>query len=161
MSLFKMSNQYNELMQKIEDNPDLDPKLVEDTIASIEESMAEKYDNIWTFIKDLEAQVKLREEYIAAKRKEVKSYKAKIDSLKRYAIQEMNAINKKKIRTEHYTLSIRNSHCVAIKDESLIPKEFLEVQAPKIKKKEITKAFKNGKDVPGAEYVDSQSLLGR
>ena len=161
MSLFELSDRYNELMRKIEDDPELDPKLVKDTIASIEESMADKYDNIWTFIKDLEAQVKLRKEYIVAKQKEVKSYQAKITSLKEYAIQEMNATNKKKIRTEHYTLSIRNSHRVAIKDESLIPKEFLEDQAPKIKKKEITKAFKEGQKVPGAEYVDSQSLLGR
>lgn len=161
MSLFKLSEQYNALLQKINDDPELDPQLVEDTIASIKESMDDKYDNIWTFIKDLEAQVDQRKQYVQEKQKEIKSYETKIDSLKHYALQEMNATNRTKIKTEHYTLSIRHGHKVKINDEAALPKMFLVEQAPKINKKEITKAFKNGQEVPGAEYVESESLLGR
>ena len=161
MSLFELTNQYRELLQKVEDDPEMDPEVVKDTIDAIEESMGDKYDHIWTFIKSLEAEAKMRDEYVKQSQATSKSLKAKADRLKKYALQEMNAAGKKKIVTEHYTLSVRNSHKVAITDESLVPKEYLVEQAPKVNKKEMTKAFKAGKEIPGAEYVENQSLLGR
>lgn len=161
MSLFQLTNQYRELLQAVEDNPDMDPEVVKDTIDSIEESMSDKYDHIWTFIKDLEAQAMLRDDYVKQAKATSKSLKSKIDRLKKYALQEMNAAGKKRVVTDHYVLSVRNSHSVKITDEHLIPKAFLEEQKPKIKKKEIAMAFKNGQDVPGTEYVQSQSISGR
>lgn len=161
MSLFELTNQYRELLQKIEDDPDMDPEVVKDTIASIEESMNDKYDHIWTFIKSLQAEADMRDEYVKKSQATSRSLKNKIASLKKYALQEMNAAGKKKIVTDHYRISIRNGHKVEITDPSLVPKEFLKEQAPKFDKKEMTRAFKSGKEIPGAEYVDSQSLLGR
>ena len=38
MSLFQLTNQYKALMQKIDDNPDLDPEVVADTVSSIEKA---------------------------------------------------------------------------------------------------------------------------
>lgn len=161
MSLFKLTNQYRHLLQEIEDNPEMDPEVARDTVESIEESMNDKYDHIWTLIKSLEAEAALRDDYVKQSQAASRSLKNKIKSLKAYAIQEMAAAGKNKVKTEHYTLSIRKSHKVEVTNESLIPKEFLEVQSPKIKKKEIAQALKNGEDVPGTKYIENQSIQGR
>ncbi len=161
MSLFQLTNQYKALMQKIDDNPDLDPEVVADTVSSIEESMYDKYDHIWTFIKDLEAEASKRDEYVKQSQETSKKLKQKANRLKQYVIQEMNAAGKAKVTTDHYKLTLRHSHRVEITDEKQVPKEFLEAQAPKVKKKEIGQALKDGKEVPGAKYVENQSLTGR
>lgn len=161
MSLFRLTNQYRQLLHEIEDNPEMDPEVARDTVEAIEENMNDKYDHIWTLIKSLEAEVALRDEYVKQSQSASKSLKNKINSLKAYAIQEMVAAGKSKVKTDHYTLSIRKSHKVEVTSESLIPKEFLEAQSPKIKKKKIAQALKNGEDVPGARYVENQSIQGR
>lgn len=161
MSLWKLTNQYLDLKRAIEDNPDLDPDAVADTLDAIEDDMNVKYDNIWTMNKDLDAEIKEKQDYVKQQQADIRHLKAQQDHLKQYALQEMKAANKSKIKTGHYTLSIRHGHKVMINDADALPNDYWRQQDPVIDKKKITKDLRQGKEIAGAKLVESESLQGR
>lgn len=161
MSLWKLTNQYLDLKRAIEENPDLDPDAVADTLDAIEDDMKVKYDNIWTITKDLDAEIKEKQEYVKQQHADIKRLKAQQERLKKYALQEIKASGKAKVTTDHYKLSIRHGHKAQIDDVNLLPKAYWRQPEPVVDKKKITAALRKGEKVAGAQLVETESLQGR
>lgn len=115
----------------------------------------EKMENIALWIKNLKADAKAyadEEKSFYAKKKAAEN---KVESLKNYL---QYCLNGEKFKTDRVTVSYRNSKSADIVNESLIPEEYKVPQEPKISKADILKDLKEGKDVPGANLKEKQSI---
>lgn len=71
----------------------------------------------------------------------------------------MRAVDKLKFKTKLFSFNIQNNPpSVDITDEKLIPQEFFIDQAPKLDKKSLLAALKDGKEIEGATIKQTKSL---
>lgn len=152
-SLFEYVGDYK-MLQELIDNEDVTYEQVAEALGVIEGNIEQKVENISWLIREYSAKAEMfkAEEYRLNKRR--KTYDNKIDGLKKYLLDSLTELKKTKI--EAGTLTVRkqkNPQSVSIKDESLIPKEYLIEQPYKIDSKSIKEALKEGKIVSGAEYA--------
>ncbi|MBA2796583.1 siphovirus Gp157 family protein [Streptococcus porcinus] len=89
-----------------------------------------------------------------------KKEKAKSDKYKEIINDAMKMSNKKKIETELFTISKRNSKVVKIIDETKIPLEFMNEKITYTPmKKELKQAIESGQVVEGAELGYNESVV--
>lgn len=114
-----------------------------------------KIENIALFVKNLTADAEAikAEKLMLEDRQRAKLRKA--ESLKQYLEY---ALSGQKFESPRVVVSWRKSQAVVLTDESQIPVQYLEPQAPKIIKTEISKALKAGGEVPGAVLETRQNL---
>lgn len=119
----------------------------------------EKAENIAILIKNFESDVegiKKEEERLAAKRTSAEN---NIKGLKTYLDTAMRATGKEKFKTKLFSFNIQNNApSVDIKDEKLIPKEYFIEQDPKLDRKAVLAALKEGKEIQGATIKQTKSL---
>lgn len=154
MNLYELTEAYQNIQQLIiEGRDDLD-----DVLAQLDDAIDQKAEGYGRVIRNLEAQVKaLREEEkrLADKRRSIEN---NIKRLKDNLQESMLTNDKRRIETPLFTFRIqKNAPSVRIVDEDLIPKRFYAEQAPKLMRKELTKALKE-KEIPGAELQQTESL---
>ena len=117
----------------------------------------EKIENVALWIKNLNAEAKaIREEEKAlAERRGAAETKA--DSLQRYLDRMLDG---NKFSTPKVAISYRKSKAVEIADEEAFIKAgaYLVPQDPKIDKKAISEALKNGTVIAGAELVERNNI---
>lgn len=81
--------------------------------------------------------------------------------MKEYLESEMLKVDIRKIKSPLFTISIqKNPHSLRLEDEEKLFM-FLVEQPKKLDKKAITSALKEGREVPGAELVQTESLRVR
>ena len=147
----------------------IDPETGElkDYEAFEELSMAreEKIDNMAKWVLDLEAEAKVVKERADELAKRAQSAKKKAERLKEY-LQEYLAGEKRK--TADYTIGYRRTESVEITDEDRAiawlmehDEDALTYQQPKISKTAVKEILKSGREVPGAELVERQSMSVR
>ncbi|MDQ7227570.1 siphovirus Gp157 family protein, partial [Staphylococcus haemolyticus] len=82
------------------------------------------------------------------------------DRLKCYLLDMLEQRQLDKYRTStNYIYKRSNGQSKEVTDEKLIPKEYWVSQAPKLNSKMLTDDLKNGKDVPGAKFKHTFSLV--
>lgn len=110
-------------------------------------------------IEDYKRSVKKEQELYEEKKKKqeanIKRCKAKTEYLK--GLQEA-LLNGEKLKTDEYTFSYRKSTSVKVIDEAELASQNYVSFEPKIDKKAIQEAFKNGVSVKGAELEEKMSL---
>lgn len=154
-TLYELTGNYLKLLEYAEDT---DPTLFHDTMDSINEAIEDKAVGYAKVDKELaKDEVALKEEaqrlnaraiVIANNRKR----------LKRNLQDSMVAIGNEKIKTPEFTIYIqRNNPSVNILDEHEIPAYLYETKHV-LDKKRISSLLKEGKDVPGAELIRTESL---
>ena len=157
MKLYELSQSYVRLQEMAEE---LDPQTFLDTLDSIKEGFDDKAENTAKLIRSLEADIevlKAEEKRLAERRK---TYEGKVITLKQYLQIQMEMAGIEKVKRPLVTISIRkNPPSVRVLDESLIPSEYMIPQEPKISKKDIKEALKNGEFVPGAELQSTKGLV--
>lgn len=157
-SLYDLTEQFQELLSMALD-PDTDPEALADTMEAIEGEIEEKADGYAKVIKSLEADVealKTEETRLAGRRKNIS---ANIDRMKRALESSMRTTGKTKFKTTLFSFGIqKNVPSVSILDESKIPEQFLIPQSPKIDKRAIMAALKDGEHYEWAEVVQTESL---
>ena len=157
MKLYELSQSYVRLQEMAEE---LDPQTYLDTLDAIKESLDDKAENTAKLIRSLEGDIevmKAEEKRIAERRK---TYEGKVSTLKQYLQVQMEIAGIEKVKRPLVTISIRNNPpSVRVLDESLIPSEYMIPQEPKISKKDIKEALKNGEFVPGAELQSTKGLV--
>ena len=128
-------------------------------------SKEEKIDNMAKWILDLEAEAKMVKERADELTKRAQSAKKKADRLKEF-LQEYLGGEKRK--TADYTIGYRRTESVEITDEDRAiawlmdnDEEALTYQNPKISKTAVKEILKSGREVPGAELVERQSMSVR
>lgn len=83
----------------------------------------------------------------------------KANALKDYLAREMELIGQNRIDTDLVTIMFQNNPpSVKVLDEKAIPSVYWTPQEPKLNKKAVLDAIKDGEQVPGAEMVQGKSL---
>lgn len=157
MRLYELTNNYNELQMMIEDG--VDPSSVADTLQAIEESIQDKAQNIALLIRNLEADteaIKLEEKRLAERRRAVEN---NCKSLKDYLYQQMTVLEVKRIKGTIVTVGIqKNPASLNIEPDAVIPPEYTIHQEPKVDKKALLEAVKNGFKWDGITLRQSEGV---
>ncbi|MDP4087361.1 MAG: siphovirus Gp157 family protein [Bacillota bacterium] len=154
--LYEMSQTRAQLLAMADS---MDTEVFIDTLAAIDEELEDKVENTAKFIRCLESDaeaIKAEEKRLADKRKALEN---KVSSIKEYLQHEMEFAGLDKVKRPTLTVSIQlNPPSVTVLDESLIPDTYMIPVAPKLDKKSILKALKDGEEVPGCDIEQSKSL---
>ena len=132
---------------------------------------------IWEKIKGYEGEFADHMKYLSSKRQDLSiqaewwlneskrlkeladNYTKKVENIENRMDYLMKTFWKTELNTNLYRLSYRKSESVEIKDENLLPSEFINVtEVKKADKTAIKKAIKEWIDVPGATIIEKQNL---
>lgn len=157
MSLMKLY-ELNEAFQNIQTLIEEGEEGLEDTLESINLAIEDKLENIAKVIRNLEAEVNAfreEEKRLAERRKSIEN---NIRHLKQYAENSLIVIGKRKVKTGLFTFSIqKNPPSVQVYNETIIPKKYF-ITEPKLDKKKVQEAIKNGEVIAGVELKQTESL---
>ncbi len=155
--LYELTQNYNNLLELI-DNPEVPVEMLKESLDNIGDEINTKLENVAKVIKSIEVDAKgLKEEEkrLADRRKSLEN---RIVNLKEYAENSMRATGIKKIKGKVFTLGIqKNASSVEITEEESIPEEYFAIEK-KLVKKDLLAALKEGKEVPGANIKQTESL---
>lgn len=112
----------------------------------------DKLDNTACVVKEMNVEISGLDEQIKLLQERKKNATKKRDRLVQYVGDQLSSLGEKKLETARNVISSRKSESVEIIDEALIAEEYFEFK-PSVKKAEIKKAIKEGKDVAGATIV--------
>ncbi|MGM9924661.1 MAG: siphovirus Gp157 family protein [Bacillus sp. (in: firmicutes)] len=154
--LYELNQQYNQLLEMA---GDLDPQVLKDTLESIKESIEDKAENTAKLIRSWEAEakaIKEEEKRLAERRK---SLEKRVDNTKAYLFEQMELAGMEKVKRPTLTISIANNPpSVQVIDPEKIPSFFMIEQEPKIDKKAILEALKNGTEIDGCTIKREKGL---
>lgn len=115
----------------------------------------EKIENICLFYKNLISDaeaIRAEEKKLAERRRACENH---AERLKKYLADNLQG---ETFKTARAAVSWRRSTSVNVTDVWALPDEYIKMEDPKPIKTEIAKALKAGKEVTGAELVESQSM---
>ena len=122
----------------------------------------DKIDNTAKWIIELEAEAKMVKERADELAKRAQSAKKKAERLREF-LQEY--LQGEKRKTADYTIGYRRTEAVEITDEDRAiawlmdnDEDALTYQNPKISKTAVKEILKSGREIPGAELVERQSM---
>lgn len=156
-TLYELGNEYEQLLMIAED-PDVDPKVLADTMEALEGEIEKKADGCARVMRELSASAKARRE--EAKRL---TERARVEekNMKRIgaAVQNLMMIaGKRKLRTELFDISIaKNPDSLVITDETKVPEQFLKAEIS-VDKTAIKQAMKDGQKFDWAYLEASEGL---
>ena len=151
MNLFELNEQY----QQLADRDDLDPTVLVDTLDSINDAWEDKLNNIAKWCESLDSDI----DFLTKKKRSIsdelthrKNLRA---TLMTYLTSSIDDRGLKEVHTDDYILRPRNyKQRTVIDDEDKIPGEYRNYAKYQgmydIKKNDVYKALKDGKEVPGA-----------
>lgn len=158
MTLYEITGKYLELQTMLESG-DIDEETYSDTVESLGADL--KVENVCRVIKNLEASAKAYKEEKDRLAERQKTAENGVKRLKDLLLYHLQSINKVKVETDLFKVSVRASKAVDITDESQIPIDYLTPQPDKIDKRAIAEALKDGFDVSGARLVENKSVTIR
>ena len=161
MKLYEIANNYQQVLQLAEAG-DLDEQTVKDTLESISGEFADKARNCMMIVRQLESDSGgIKAEIDRLKSLQDQADKV-VESLKNYIKFGMETVGSDKLDLGLFKLTLKApSKAVEIADESVLPEDYF-VIVPETKRPDkslISKALKDGFDVPGAKLVDGKRAL--
>lgn len=161
LTLFQIAGQYREAADKLAEL-DLDPKTFADTLESLGGDLEEKSKNTAFVARNLEAAADQIDAAVAEMGRRAATLRRNAERVREYLMSNMNYAGVKKLETPYFVISVRdNPPKVIVDDEQAIPREYFTdppPPAPKLDKKLIAQAIKDGHTVPGAHLERGQSL---
>ncbi len=152
MRLYEITEAYANL-EAIEDDVDISSAL-----ANVEGALEDKLESIAKVIKNLDAMADAYEDEERRLRAKKQAAKNRVDGLKKYVKDNLEAIGKDKVETGIFKWSLQYSRPkLVITDESLIPDEFFVIERKPIKS-EVQKAIEMDQIIDGAEIVREKHL---
>jgi len=159
-NLFNLTDQYQQVYDLITEQGE--EQALIDTLESINDALEEKADGYVAVIRSLESDNEAISAEILRLQQRKTSNANSIKRLKESLKEAMMTTGKTKFKTQLNSYSIRNNApSVDISDETIIPKKFFIKQDPKLDKKAVLQALKDGQKVRGAEIKVTQSLAVR
>ena len=173
MKLYELTTDFAQLFDRFDEISELDGDTEEykqawfDTLSGIEEEFEVKAENIGAYIKELTAAAKYlkAEEEALSKRRRAKEKQA--EWLKKYLLESMQAIGRKKIDRPMAVLSIRNNpESVHFEDENAFitlcqrngSDDYLRYKAPEINRSAVKDALQAGQKIEGASLIHTQTV---
>lgn len=165
MTLYELKEEFKELYEMLDSETDIPTEVLADTLEGLEGEIQAKLNSIACVIKDLQNDaiaLKNEADRLDARKKQKES---QIDYLKNYITHCMQDIGIDKIETAQNKISFRKSEKLKISDEDKLI-EWLEkndddkltYSMPKISKKLVTDALKNGQEIPFCEIEKSMNI---
>ena len=160
LKLYEISNNLIVLQTMLDNAEDeLDRKTAIDTLESVEFDFNEKVENIVKLIRNWEGEVTA----IDAEKKRLANrsdnLKKNIDKLKEYMFTEMKKLEKNKVETGLFTVSVKkNPKKVVVLDLLEVPVDYLKFQEPTVDKKKIMQDINEGKEIAGIAIQQDESL---
>lgn len=160
MNLFELGQQY----QALADREDLDPTVLADTLDSIDDTWSDKANNIARWIESLDSDV----DWLMKKKRSIideLSYRKNLRAnLMTYLTSAIDDRGLKEVHTDDYILRPRNyKQRTVIDDEDKIPGEYRNYAKYQgmydVKKNDVYKALKDGKNVPGAHLEPNRKVM--
>lgn len=160
MNLFELGQQY----QALADREDLDPTVLADTLDSIDDTWSDKANNIARWIESLDSDVDWPMKKKRSISDELSYCKNLRANLMTYLTSAIDDRGLKEVHTDDYILRPRNyKQRTVIDDEDKIPGEYRNYAKYQgmydIKKNDVYKALKDGKNVPGAHLEPNRKVM--
>lgn len=153
MKLYEITEAYNSLL-----DADLDEEAIEQSLKVIDDEFDVKAENIAKLISSINGDIetlKSEERRLADRRR---SYEKKIESLKNYLFNNLQMVDKKRIQTPLYKISIqKNPAKLVVKDEKRVPDEYFKT-VKRLDKAKLKDAVKDGLETDYAELVQEEGL---
>lgn len=160
-TLYELTGEYLYLMELMED-PDVDPQMVLDTLESVGDELETKADGYATIRLEFDSEIEKLGKEIDRLTKRKQTIENNRKRLTDALMNAMIAMDKKKIKTDRFSFTVKKSSPVlVIDDPDRIPDEYHIPQPDKIDKASIKKMLKNEAD-QRCEYaylVQNDSLL--
>lgn len=161
MLLYELTNNYNKVIQLMEDS-DYDPQILLDTLESIEEPLQKKSENIVKLIQQLNNNDKLIKEEIDRLQEKRRSNKNNAERLKDYLKESLEILEDPRIKTPLFSIWVQNNPpSLNIYDEKKIDPAYFVPQPPKLDRRHMMDDLKNGLKVEGAELTQSRGVRFR
>lgn len=160
MKLYEISNEFNKIVDLIENCDEITPEIVEQ-LNSVSENASSKVINVAAYIKNLEAESATMQIYLNNMRDRQDKVEKRIESLKEYLKYNMDILKLNKVESPEFDVQIRdNKYSLDLFDQTVIPKEYLRVkETVSISRQDIIKDLKVGCEVPGARFITTKSVL--
>lgn len=143
MTLYDLTGEYIELLQLAED-PDTDPEVLSDTMEGLEGEIEDKAEGYVCVAKELEAEAEKFDKEIERLTKCRDSLRGNAKRVKACLLTAMDLINKPKLTTEHFKVSIaKNGGLQPMKITGAVPEEYL-LYKPEPDNKKIREALDSG-----------------
>ena len=155
MKLYEITQEIDRIIQ---DSIDPETGEIIGDLSSLDElqiAREEKIENICLFYKNLISDaeaIRAEEKKLAERRRACENH---AERLKKYLADNLQG---EAFKTPRAAVSWRRSTSVNVTDVFALPDEYIKMEDPKPIKAEIAKALKAGKEVAGAELVESQSM---
>ena len=157
MNLFELNQTYRDL----EEREDLDPEVLADTLDSINDAREIKLDNIAYWIEKNKMQL----DWLSEKLKDLRAKQTSLNNLNRslqdYMTRALDDAGIKELQTENHILKPRNYKASVIVDSlDNLPEEFKQTKTEVTAyKKELYKALKDNKEIPGAHLKPNRGTV--
>lgn len=160
-SLYKMTMQYCDAWQQMENMDELDELSISDTLESLEIPIKEKIINTAYYIKDIESDIEELNRAISDLNERKNKLNNRAENLKNYIKNSMYHVHINEVKSPLFDVKLRNNPGkINIIDESIIPDEFFNVkELISIDKNKIKERIKLGEEIPGAELIITKSLV--
>ena len=143
MTLYDLTGEYMELLAMMED-PDVDPEVLQDTMEAIDGEIEYKAEGYVCVAKELEAEADKFDKEIERLIRNRDSLRNNAKRVKATLLNAMDLIDKPKITTEHFKVSIaKNGGLQPMKITGEIPEDYL-LYKPEPDNKKIREALDSG-----------------
>ena len=143
MTLYDLTSEYIQLLAMMED-PDVDPEVLQDTMEAIDGEIEYKAEGYVCVAKELEAEADKFDKEIERLIRNRDSLRNNAKRVKATLLNAMDLIDKPKITTEHFKVSIaKNGGLQTMKITGEIPEDYL-LYKPEPDNKKIREALDSG-----------------
>ena len=161
ITLYNLASEYRAQLETLADL-DLPEEVVQDTLESLGGELEIKTQSVIGFSRHLEKlaeSIKSAEAEMAQRRKIIE---ARVERMKHYVLDAMLDNNIQKIECPYFVVGVaKNPPSVDVFDEATIPQDYFVEQPappPRLDKKLVMKAIKDGFEVPGCRLNQSVRL---
>lgn len=157
MRLYELTQSYQDILDLAESAEDNSHLL--DALNTLEDEIDTKFENIGKVVRSLESDTDSIDTEIKRLQEKKKAIESNKRNLKQYVENEMQKLGTDKIKTSLFSFGIQaNPPSLDIIDDEYIPEEFYTAQQPKLNKRELLNAIKNGDVIKGVEIKQSEGL---
>lgn len=160
-TLYEIAGEWKVILDYAQEE-DIDEQLILDTLESLDltEDLAQKVENYWHIIDELEANNERIKKEIDRLQGRRRTQSNNIKKLKDTLTDVLDYLDVPKIKTDTSTVWVQNNpEGLHIEDESNIPKRFWVEQKPKLDKRELLKELKETKEeLPGVSIVQTRGV---
>tara|TARA_R110002167_G_scaffold229940_3_gene435161 strand:+ start:78 stop:581 length:504 start_codon:yes stop_codon:yes gene_type:complete len=133
----------------------------EEKLSILFNELGRKEDGVYWFVKKIQQDIDLADEYIAKIQTEKKRRQGAIKSMKNMVIDASLSVGKLPEHSEFNPLKVMESASVEIIDENKIPEQYwIEVITKKLDKKRMLAEMKRGTKIPGADIARNPYVKG-